>query len=130
MSKSIERFEDLEVWKTALHRANFIYDLTGNGHFRSDYVLRNQIQRAAVSIFSNIAEGFERDGNKELANFLTIAKGPCGEARSQALFAHQRGYLTHDEYERPNDLLLNISKQISGFRSYLRNSEHRGRRFN
>jgi four helix bundle protein len=64
MSK-IERFEDLEVWKMAVECANLIYDITSVGKFSQDYVLRDRIRRAGVSIFSNIAEGFERDGNQE-----------------------------------------------------------------
>jgi len=75
----IEKFEDLEVWKMAFECANLVYDITSIGKFSQDYGLRDQIRRAAVSIFSNIAEGFERDGNKEFAYFLTIAKGSCGE---------------------------------------------------
>ena len=74
MAKTIERFEELEVWKLAMECANLIYDVTSTGKFSRDYVLRDQIRRAAVSIFSNIAEGFERDGNKEFSNFLSIAR--------------------------------------------------------
>jgi four helix bundle protein len=129
MAKTIERFEDLDVGKSAMKCANLVYDLTSAGSFRTDHVLRDQIRRAAVSIFSSIAEGFERDGNKELVNFLTIAKGSCGEARSQVLFAFQRGYLSEDDFEDINQHLLSTSKQISVFRNYLRNCEMKGRRY-
>ncbi len=124
----IERFEDLEVWKIAFDCANLIYDLTSIGKFSQDYVLRDQIRRAGVSIFSNIAEGFERDGNKEFANFLTIAKGSCGEARAQARFAFHRNYLSEDEYKVLSEKLIQTSRQISGFRSYIRQSEMKGRK--
>ena len=80
MKKTIERFEDLEVWKLAVEWANTIYDMTSTGKFSQDYILQDQIRRAAVSIFSNIAEVVERDGNKEFCNFLSIAKGSCGDA--------------------------------------------------
>lgn len=123
----VERFEDLEVWKAAFECANFIYDITSVGKFSQDYVLRDQIRRAGVSIFSNIAEGFERDGNKELAHFLTIAKGSCGEARAQAEFAFQRKYIT-DEYKLLYEKLIQTSRQMSGFRNYIRQSELKGRK--
>lgn len=86
----IEKFEDLEVWQLAFETAELIYEVTSVGKFATDYVLRDQIRRAVVSIFSNIAEGFERDGNKEFINFLSISKGSCGEARAQALFAFKK----------------------------------------
>jgi len=130
MTKTIERFEDLDVWKISIECANLIYEVTSTGTFSQDYILRDQIRRAGVSIFSNIAEGFERDGNKEFAHFLTIAKGSCGEARSQAIFAHQRGYISETEFSTLSDKLIQTNKQISGFRDYLRRTEMKGRKFN
>ncbi len=127
MSK-IEKFEDLEVWKLAFDCANLVYDITSVGKLNQDYGLRDQIRSAAVSIFSNIAEGFERDGNKEFANFLTIAKGSCGEVRAQAKFALHRNYILEDEYKILSEKLLQTSRQISGFRSYIRQSEMKGRK--
>lgn len=126
----IERFEDLEVWKIAFDSANMIYDLTSTGQFSIDYVLRDQIRRAGVSIFSNIAEGFERDGNKEFINFLNIAKGSCGEARAQATFAYHRKYISEKDYNLLSDKLTLTSQQLSGFCNYLRKSEMKGRKFN
>ncbi len=124
----IKRFEDLEVWKIAFDSANLIYDITSVGKFSQDYVLRDQIRRAGVSIFSNIAEGFERDGNKELANFLTIAKGSCGEARAQAIFAFHRNYISKDEFDTISGKLVKTSQQLSGFRSYIQQSGMKGRK--
>ena len=124
----IERFEDLEVWKSAFECANLVYDITSIGKFSQDYCLRDQIRRAAVSIFSNIAEGFERDGNKEFANFLTIAKGSCGEVRAQAKFAFHRNYISENEYKMLSEKLLQTSRQISGFRSCIRQSDMKGRK--
>jgi four helix bundle protein len=125
----IERFEDLEVWKIAFECANLIYDVTSVAKFSQDYVLRDQIRRAGVSIFSNIAEGFERDGNREFANFLTIAKGSCGEARAQTIFAFHRNYISEDEFNSLSGKLIQTNKQISGFRSYLNQTEMKGRKF-
>ena len=129
MAKTIERFEDLDVWKLAIESANTIYDVTSVGKFSQDYILRDQITRAAVSIFSNIAEGFERDGNKEFCNFLSIAKGSCGEARAQAMFARNRGYISDAEYSLIAEKLAQTNKQTSGFRNYLRKTDLKGRKF-
>ena len=126
---TINRFEDLEVWKLALENANIIYDLTSKPPFSHDFALRDQIRRCAISVFSNIAEGFERDGNKEFMNFLSIAKGSCGEARSQLVFAHGRKYISADELTLISERLVQTSNQISGFQRYLRNSDLKGRKF-
>lgn len=126
---TIKRFEDLEIWRLAFGVADSIYDLTLKAPLKNDFALRDQIRRCAVSIFSNIAEGFERDGNREFINFLSIAKGSCGELRSQILFAHKRGYITYEDLESTTNKLIEISNQISGFQRYLRESELRGRKF-
>ncbi len=126
----IRRFEDLEVWKLSVECADLIYDLTSKGDFARDFALRNQVRDAGVSIFSNIAEGFERDGNREFANFLSISKGSCGEARAQLFFALRRDYITADEFRNAKDKLTAASQQLSNFRSYLLNSELKGRKWN
>jgi len=128
----IKRFEDLEVWRIAVDSADLIYDLTSKGEFARDFALRNQVRDAGISIFSNIAEGFERDGNREFANFLsiaTIAKGSCGEARAQLFFALRRNYITADEFRCAKEMLISVSQQLSNFRSYLLNSELKGRKW-
>lgn len=88
---AIKYFEDLEVWKEARRLTNRIYRMTQDAKFSKDFGLRDQIQRAVVSIMSNIAEGFERGGNQEFIQFLYIAKGSCGEVRSQLYVALDRG---------------------------------------
>ena len=126
---TINRFEDLDVWKLTFDNANYIYDLTLNEPLCKDFALRDQIRRSAISVFSNIAEGFERDGNKELLNFLSIAKGSCGELRSQLIFAHRRKYISDKEIEDLAARLISASNQIAAFQRYLRNSELKGRKF-
>jgi len=84
---SITNFEDLEIWKLARYLTGQIYQLTRNGNFVKDYSLCNQIQRASVSVMSNIAEGYERGGNQEFIQYLAIAKGSCGEVRCQLYIA-------------------------------------------
>ncbi len=126
---NIERFEDLEVWKLAKDVANQVYDITSVGKFSQDYVLRDQIRRAVVSIFSNIAEGFERNGNKEFLQFLSIAKASCGEVRAQLIFARDREYISLEQYESLASNLLSLSSQLGGFIKYLRHSESKGIKF-
>jgi len=126
----VERFEDLEVWQLAKNVANEIYDLTSVGKFSCDYVLRDQIRRAVVSIFSNIAEGFERNGNKEFVQFLSIAKASCGEVRAQLIFAKDREYITEQQFNTISKNLFSLSSQIAGFLKYLKQSEMRGAKFN
>jgi four helix bundle protein len=75
----IEKFEDLEAWKLARALTGLIDNVTGVGDFSRDFALRDQLRRASISIVSNIAEGFERDGDRELIQFLSMAKGSCGE---------------------------------------------------
>ncbi len=126
---TVERFEDLEVWQLAKSVANEIYDLTSVGKFSHDYVLRDQIRRAVVSIFSNIAEGFERNGNKEFVQFLSIAKASCGEVRAQLIFAKDREYITEQQFHLILKNLFSLSNQIAGFLKYLKQSELRGSKF-
>ncbi len=97
--------------------------------FSQDYVLRDQIRRAVVSIFSNIAEGFERNGNKEFLQFLSIAKASCGEVRAQLIFAKDREYIFSEQYESLASNLLSLSNQLGGFIKYLRHSENKGIKF-
>src|SRR5262250_957362 len=97
---TIKYFEDLEVWKEARRMTREIYRLTQDGKFAKDFGLREQIRRAAVSVMSNIAEGFERGGNQEFIQFLYIAKGSCGEVRSQVYIAYDQGYLVQVEADQ------------------------------
>lgn len=92
----LERFEDLEAWKTARELTNSIYQTTASGDFARDFGLRDQIRRASVSVLSNIAEGFERDGNKEFLQFLSLAKGSCGEVRAQLYIALDQRYIKEE----------------------------------
>ena len=78
---NIEKFEDIESWKLAREITKLIYEVTSRASFGKDFALTNQIRRASISVLSNIAEGFERNGDKEFVQFLTIAKGSCGEVR-------------------------------------------------
>ncbi len=129
MSK-IETFEDLKVWQKARALAKEIYDLSNAGSFSKDFALRDQINRAAGSVMDNIAEGFERGGNKEFSQFLSFSKGSCGEIRSQIIRAFDHGHINKDELIALKNKSIEISKQITGFMKYLKNSELKGFKYN
>ncbi len=126
---TFDRFEDIDAWQAARQLARAVYGITSEGAFRRDFGLRDQMRRSAVSAMSNIAEGFERDGNKEFRQFLSIAKGSCGEVRSQLYIAKDVGYLDDETYERLHEEATRVSELISGLMRYLRRSNHRGPKF-
>lgn len=108
----IERFEDIIAWQKAEALTLNIYN-----QFKQcrDFSFKDQIQRAAISIMNNIAEGFERKSNKELKNFLFISKGSCGEVRSMLYLALQFNYINKEQFKNDYNLSVEISKIISGF---------------
>lgn len=110
--QKIEKFEDIIAWQKAELLVLDIYNT-----FRSckDFSFKNQVERASVSVMNNIAEGYERQTNKELKNFLYIAKGSCGETRSMLHVALKLKYITEAEYTRLFQSSTEISKLLSGF---------------
>ncbi len=126
---NIEKFEDIEGWKAAREITKVVYEITKTEGFRRDFALCNQIRRAAVSILSNIAEGFERNGNKEFLQFLAIAKGSCGEVRAQLYVALDQNYIDDGQFKELFAKLLETSRLIAGFMKYLQQSELRGSKF-
>jgi len=125
----IERFEDLTSWQKARELNRCIYRVTRAGAFAKDFGLRDQIRRASISILSNIAEGFERGGDKEFIQFLSTAKGSCGEVRAQLYAALDEQYLTQGEFDQLNKLCVEASRLIAGMMAYLHRSELRGNKF-
>lgn len=113
MGKRVERFEDLFVWQRARELTKAIYETTKAGAFARDFGLRDQIQRASVSVMSNIAEGFERGGRGEFHQFLTIAKGSCGEIRSQLYVALDVEHIGPEVFEDLKTKAEEVSKLIS-----------------
>lgn len=108
---------------------NRIYDVSDQGKFYRDFGLKNQIRSASTSIMSNIAEGFEREGNREFLNFLSIAKGSCAEARSQLYIAYDRNYVSNEEFEELRSELIQIGRLIGGLMAYLNRSNFKGSKF-
>jgi four helix bundle protein len=125
----IKRFEELEVWKLARELTNLIYRATASGEFSRDFGLKDQIRRSAVSILSNIAEGFERGGDKEFIQFLAIAKGSCGETRAQLYVALDQKYITETQFAKLVDIATKTSRMLSGLIGYLKRSELRGTKY-
>ena len=125
----IKKFEVLESWKKARRLTNEIYRTTLTGRFARDFGLKDQIRRASISILSNIAEGFERGGDKEFLQFLAMAKGSCGEVRAQLYIALDQGYLAREVFEALSMNTIEISQLISGLMKYLSNSELRGSKY-
>jgi len=120
----IEKFEDIEAWQKARELTREIYRVTNQGAFAKDFGLRDQIQRAAVSVMSNIAEGFERGGNREFIQFLYIAKGSAAEVQAQLYVALDAQYLTREQFRRLYDLASDAGHLIGGFIRYLKNREN------
>ena len=125
----IERFENIEGWKRGRELRKTVYDFSRRGEFAKDYSLKDQIRRAAQSITSNIAEGFERGGNREFIQFLSNAKGSCGEVRDQLYTALDEKYVTQAEFNQASELVVETSRLISGFMKYLQQTELRGPKF-
>ncbi len=125
----IERFEDINSWKKSRELTRQIYEITSEGSFNRDFGLKDQLRKASVSILSNIAEGFERDGDKEFVQFLAVAKGSCGEVRAQLYVALDQGFLQRDRFETLTKLAIEISGLLSGFMTYLKRSTLRGSKF-
>ena len=114
-------FEDLQVWQDTRKFVKSIYELTSLDNFKKDYGLKDQIQRASVSIMNNISEGFERDSNKEFMRFLSYSKGSAGEVRSMLYVAMDLEYISKNHFDDNYKNAVDIIKQIANFKKYLRN---------
>ncbi|OGF46903.1 MAG: hypothetical protein A2452_07040 [Candidatus Firestonebacteria bacterium RIFOXYC2_FULL_39_67] len=115
-----ERFEDLNIYKEARVLAKDIYEISRLPGFEKDFYLVGQIRRSAVSIMSNIAEGFERKGDKEFSQFLFIAKGSCGELRAQMDIIMDQGYVKDAPYKSIRNKSEKLNSMISNLIKYLR----------
>ena len=125
MSKA-SKFENLEIFQSARKLCKEVYEITNGGEFHKDTRFVQQIHASAGSVMDNIAEGYEREGNKEFINFLYIAKGSCGEVRSQIIRASDVGFIDNDTSTRLYNDCIGLSKAISAFVKSLKTSGYRG----
>ncbi len=126
-----ERFEDLPVWKRAMELAEKVYALTEGEEFKKKYSLRDQVERAALSVSNNIAEGFERGTTPELLTFLYIARGSAGEVRSMLCFIERLSAFQDLKSQISNlkSLAEEVSRQLRGWADSLQNTEIKGQRY-
>jgi four helix bundle protein len=126
---TIKKFEDLEIWKEARRLSKVIITIAKESDLKTDFRLKDQIKASSGSVMDNIAEGFERNGNLEFRQFLSIAKGLAGEARSQLYRVFDNDYINEDQL---NSLVLeyeNLSGKINNFIIYLNNNDYKGTKF-
>jgi four helix bundle protein len=126
---TITRFEDIEAWQLGRELKRAIYAVSKQGAFAKDFPLRDQIRRAAVSVTANIAEGFERGGNREFVQFLSTSKGSCGEVQDHLYTAADEAYLAQSEFQQLYDQAAAVGRKIGAFMKYLQTTEIRGQKF-
>ncbi|UQB69038.1 four helix bundle protein [Epilithonimonas zeae] len=126
---TVKRFEDLEIWQLSRQLCKEIYQIIEETNLKNNYRLCNQIDGSSGSIMDNIAEGFERNGNKEFIQFLSISKASCGETRSQLYRVFDRNFISKDKFEILIEQTEILSKRIGAFINYLSSSEMKGSKY-
>lgn len=126
---TFSRFEDIIAWQKARELCNIVHGFTLKEPFCRDFKLVNQIKGSSGSAMDNIAEGFERDGNKEFLQFLSIAKGSAGETRSQLYRALDNGYITKEEFNEASLIADEVSKLTGALMKHLKSSNLKGNKF-
>ena len=125
----MESFEDLAIFLKARELSKQVYQITRQEEFKYDSRFVQQIRASAGSVMDNIAEGYERQGNQEFKNFLYIAKGSCGELRSQVMRAHDVNFITDETYNQMYADCKKLSIAIANFIKTIKDSEFKGTRY-
>lgn len=125
----VTRFEDLEIWREARELCKVVYELTSSGPFYHDFKFRDQIRASSGSIMDNIAEGFDRGGNKEFIQFLSVSRGSSAEVRSQSYRAFDVKYITEEKLEELLKRTDNLSRKIHNLMQHLKNSDIKGPKY-
>ena len=126
---TIHTFEDIEAWKRARRLADELFNVSQRDVMHYDFALRDQLNRSTGSVMDNIAEGFERGGNRELVQFLYVSKGSAGETRSQLYRMLDRGYISSDEHYYFKEEVTSISQLLMNFAQYLKRSPLQGPKY-
>lgn len=122
-------FEDLEIWQLARVLYNDIYEIIEGSGLKNNFRLANQIDGSSGSVMDNIAEGFERNGNREFIQFLYVAKASCRETRSQLYRILDRKFISDERFEVLKNKTTDLSRKIGGFIFYLQNSDLKGSKY-
>jgi len=126
---TITKFEDLEIWQEARKLAKEIYIISKETDLKTDFRFKEQIKASSGSVMDNIAVGFERDGNIEFRQFLSIAKGSAGESRSQIYRLYDYEYISVEKFEDLKTKYENLSGKIKNFIAYLNKKDFKGNKF-
>jgi four helix bundle protein len=126
---SISRIEDFEVWRKSRELVNFVFKITSDDKFNKEFFLKDQLKRSAISIMSNIAEGYGRGGNKEFIQFLYNANGSLNELKSQIYISRDAGLIEETDLNISFDLLKQIELMIKALAKKLRESEYKGSKY-
>lgn len=126
---TINRFEDLDIWQEARRLAKEIHILSKETDLKTEFKLKNQIKASSGSVMDNIAEGFERDGNLEFRQFLSIAKGSAGESRSQIYRLYDYEIIDEEKFNQLKNDYLSLSVKIKNFITYLNKQDFKGNKF-
>ena len=126
---TITKFEDLEIWQEARKLAKEVFILSKETDLKTDFRFKEQIKASSGSVMDNIAEGFERDGNLEFRQFLSVAKGSAGETRSQIYRLYDCEYISEEQFKDLKNKYENLSGKIKNFITYLNKKDFKGIKF-
>lgn len=125
----VTRFEDLEIWQEARELCKVVYEITSTDPFSKDYKFRDQMRASAGSAMDNIAEGFDRGGNKEFYQFLSVSRGSTGEVRSQTYRASDNKYISEEKYNELLERTDSLSRKTYNLMKHIKNSDIKGLKY-